>query len=165
VVLDFTDHLSDYQLYCIVYRDILPSQEKQAPSSRLALKGTARSLRYQGWRSEPAASIDHTEHGEEPRAMGTIDFVKDAGRRVGLGESERDREAASAAANRDEGKVPNQAVKENTIIVIGNIRGVAKVDDRMEVEEPAPESTFYTVKSGDTLGAIAKEHCGTPRRT
>ncbi len=28
VVLDFTDHLSDYQLYCIVYRDILPSQEK-----------------------------------------------------------------------------------------------------------------------------------------
>lgn len=29
VVLDFTDHLSDYQLYCIVFRDILPSQEKQ----------------------------------------------------------------------------------------------------------------------------------------
>jgi hypothetical protein len=29
VVLDFTDHLSDYQLYCIIYRDILPSQEKK----------------------------------------------------------------------------------------------------------------------------------------
>ena len=29
VVLDFTDHLSDYQLYCIVFRDILPSQEKK----------------------------------------------------------------------------------------------------------------------------------------
>ena len=29
MVLDFTDHLSDYQLYCIVYRDILPSQEKK----------------------------------------------------------------------------------------------------------------------------------------
>jgi hypothetical protein len=28
VVLDFTDHLSDYQLYCIIFRDILPSQEK-----------------------------------------------------------------------------------------------------------------------------------------
>jgi len=129
--------------------------------------------------------------------MGIIDFVKDAGRRVGLGDSERDREAASAAAEKDEelselrqgnkllriilemnqgvenpkvefddgvatvwGKAPNQAVKENTILVIGNIRGVAKVDDRMEVEEPAPESTFYTVKSGDTLSAIAKEHYG-----
>ena len=28
-MLDFTDHLSDYQLYCIIYRDILPSQEKK----------------------------------------------------------------------------------------------------------------------------------------
>lgn len=28
VVLDFTDHLSDYQLYCLIYRDILPSHEK-----------------------------------------------------------------------------------------------------------------------------------------
>lgn len=28
VVLDFTDHLSDRQLYCLIYRDILPSQEK-----------------------------------------------------------------------------------------------------------------------------------------
>lgn len=29
VVLDFTDHLSDYQLYCIIFRDILPAQEKK----------------------------------------------------------------------------------------------------------------------------------------
>jgi len=29
VVLDFTDHLSDRQLYCLVYRDILPSPEKK----------------------------------------------------------------------------------------------------------------------------------------
>ena len=28
VVLDFTDHLTDRQLYCLVYRDILPSPEK-----------------------------------------------------------------------------------------------------------------------------------------
>ena len=28
VVLDFTDHLSDRQLYCLVYRDILPTHEK-----------------------------------------------------------------------------------------------------------------------------------------
>lgn len=29
IVLDFTDHLSDDQLYCLVLRDILPSPEKK----------------------------------------------------------------------------------------------------------------------------------------
>ncbi len=29
VVLEFTDHLSDRQLYCLIYRDILPSAEKK----------------------------------------------------------------------------------------------------------------------------------------
>ena len=28
IVLDFTDHLSDRDLYCLIYRDILPAQEK-----------------------------------------------------------------------------------------------------------------------------------------
>lgn len=29
IVLDFTDHLSDRELYCLIYRDILPSREKK----------------------------------------------------------------------------------------------------------------------------------------
>jgi hypothetical protein len=29
IVLDFTDHLSDRQLYCLIYRDILPACEKK----------------------------------------------------------------------------------------------------------------------------------------
>ena len=29
IVLDFTDHLSDRQLYCLIFRDILPSYEKK----------------------------------------------------------------------------------------------------------------------------------------
>src|SRR5947207_12105150 len=28
IVLDFTDHLSDRDLYCLIYRDILPCPEK-----------------------------------------------------------------------------------------------------------------------------------------
>ena len=28
IVLDFTDHLTDRELYCLIYRDILPTQEK-----------------------------------------------------------------------------------------------------------------------------------------
>ncbi|HKD36926.1 MAG TPA: hypothetical protein VKB78_08990, partial [Pirellulales bacterium] len=29
IVLDFTDHLTDRALYCLIYRDILPSPEKK----------------------------------------------------------------------------------------------------------------------------------------
>ncbi len=29
IVLEYTDHLSDRQLYCLIYRDILPSPEKR----------------------------------------------------------------------------------------------------------------------------------------
>ncbi len=58
------------------------------------------------------------------------------------------------------GIAADQATREKIILVAGNTHGVARVDDRMEVEEAAPEATFYTVKAGDTLGAIAKEHYG-----
>jgi hypothetical protein len=35
IVLDFTEHLTDRQLYCVIYRDILPSPEKKIePSQR-----------------------------------------------------------------------------------------------------------------------------------
>jgi hypothetical protein len=32
IVLDFTDHLSDRELYCLIYRDILPAHEKKIDS-------------------------------------------------------------------------------------------------------------------------------------
>ncbi|MBI3837474.1 MAG: hypothetical protein HY288_06025 [Planctomycetia bacterium] len=32
IVLDFTDHLSDCELYCLIYRDILPCSEKKIES-------------------------------------------------------------------------------------------------------------------------------------
>src|SRR4051812_13268525 len=32
IVLDFTDHLSDRELYCLIYRDILPCSEKKIDS-------------------------------------------------------------------------------------------------------------------------------------
>jgi len=34
IVLDFTDHLSDRQLYGLIYHDILPAHEKKIESSR-----------------------------------------------------------------------------------------------------------------------------------
>lgn len=82
------------------------------------------------------------------------------------------------------GRVENLEDKEKLIIAAGNVDGVEKVDDRVRVVKAAPEplpepepitevgqaaeptpeeaptSTFYTVKSGDTLSGIAKEHYG-----
>lgn len=60
------------------------------------------------------------------------------------------------------GRVPDQPTRERAIIAAGNNRGVAEVEDELEVETPSsePESQMYTVKSGDTLGGIAKAHYG-----
>ncbi len=58
------------------------------------------------------------------------------------------------------GQVASQADKEKVILAVGNVEGIASVDDRLSVENPEPESQFYTVESGDTLSKIAKEHYG-----
>ncbi len=54
------------------------------------------------------------------------------------------------------GKAANQETKEKVMLVVGNSNGIALVDDNMEVEIQAPEATYHTVVSGDTLGKIAK---------
>jgi nucleoid-associated protein YgaU len=58
------------------------------------------------------------------------------------------------------GKAESTPVKENIIIGIGNVAGVAQVDDRMMVDNPEPPAKMYTVKSGDSLSKIAKEFYG-----
>ena len=58
------------------------------------------------------------------------------------------------------GKAKTQADREKAIIAIGNVQNVAKVIDNIDIEEDAPESTMYTVKSGDSLSKIAKDVYG-----
>jgi nucleoid-associated protein YgaU len=79
------------------------------------------------------------------------------------------------------GFVPNQEQKDTAVLVAGNVSGVASVQDNIilgkapkyVIEQKAEiakatvnanttESSFktYTVKSGDTLGTIAKEMYG-----
>ncbi len=58
------------------------------------------------------------------------------------------------------GTPADQATKEKIILTVGNTEGIAEVDDRMEVPNPEPEATFYTVKKGDYLSKIAKEVYG-----
>jgi len=74
------------------------------------------------------------------------------------------------------GEAADHATREKIILTVGNTAGVTSVDDQMTVTPPvvadtasddfvgppAPESTFYTVVSGDTLGKIASAHYGVP---
>lgn len=65
-----------------------------------------------------------------------------------------------------QGVAASQSEKEKVILTVGNVAGIATVDDQMtvavaEVETaPEPESVFHTVEKGDTLSKIAKEHYG-----
>ncbi len=58
------------------------------------------------------------------------------------------------------GKVESTAVRENIVIGVGNVQGVARVDDRLEVVNVTPPAKMYTVESGDSLSKIAKAHYG-----
>lgn len=81
------------------------------------------------------------------------------------------------------GSAPDQATLEKIVLCAGNQHGIGKVDCRITVVAPAAASpsaaatpaagtasataqaasapsTFYTVKSGDTLGKIAKQFYG-----
>ncbi|MDH3533739.1 MAG: LysM peptidoglycan-binding domain-containing protein, partial [Gammaproteobacteria bacterium] len=64
------------------------------------------------------------------------------------------------------GDCKNQAVRDQAILLAGNIKGVKKVvaDDlkapKPKKEEPVEKSEFYEIVSGDTLGGIAKKYYG-----
>ncbi len=72
IVLDFTDHLSDRELYCLIYRDILPCREKKidVPDNYLHwdcadVGGDATTwLRYYATEEERRAWIEDVEFDE-----------------------------------------------------------------------------------------------------
>ncbi len=56
------------------------------------------------------------------------------------------------------GSTTSTSDKEKVVLMLGNIEGIATVDDRLSVVEPP--SVFYEVQSGDSLSKIAKAHYG-----
>jgi nucleoid-associated protein YgaU len=59
------------------------------------------------------------------------------------------------------GKVATQEIREKIVLAVGNVEGIARVDDSLEVTSPPePEAVYYTVVKGDTLSKIAKQHYG-----
>jgi nucleoid-associated protein YgaU len=63
------------------------------------------------------------------------------------------------------GQAATQSDKEKLVLALGNVEGIASVDDRLSVLAPAePEAEMYEVKSGDSLSKIAKHFYGDPMR-
>ncbi len=112
--------------------------------------------------------------------MGLIDFVKAAGRSLGIGSADAapsaedlkkeaqshglDVSGVDVAVDGDKvtvsGGAATQEQKEKIILAMGNVAGVAKVEDKLEPAQKSDGSTYYTVKKGDTLSAIAKAQYG-----
>ncbi len=78
--------------------------------------------------------------------MGLFNFVKDAGEKLW--------DAVTGQHDKDD------QAKKKILVAVGNISGIASVDDQVKTATPATASQFYTVKSGDTLSAISKQVYG-----
>jgi len=127
--------------------------------------------------------------------MGLLSFIKEAGRRLGIGTAEATQPEGSPAPETPQaaelerevkehgldvrdlklevvgdrvkvaGTVPDQATKEKLVLALGNVAGVAAVEEAVTTAAAtAPEAVMYTVKKGDTLSAIAKQHYGSANK-
>lgn len=115
--------------------------------------------------------------------MGLFDFVKDAGAKLwdSLKGDEGDRGskveehlkksgipgAENVNVTVENGKAVisggdglTQVLKEKIQVAVGNVAGISSVENNIQATDSAQEATYYTVKSGDTLSAIAKHVYG-----
>jgi nucleoid-associated protein YgaU len=127
---------------------------------------------------------------KEAKDMGLMSFIKEAGRKLGIGKAEAAQPEGSPAPEtpppaalekevkdlglnvqdlklevegdkvKVAGTVPDQETKEKLLLALGNVAGVAAVEDDVAAQSEAAGATMYTVKKGDTLWAIAKAHYG-----
>jgi nucleoid-associated protein YgaU len=124
--------------------------------------------------------------------MGLVEFVRGAGAKIGLGEkdptqSEEFQERRKGnllmqhvtglglkvdglRVDYDDGvatvrgKAATQGEREKIVLAVGNVEGVARVDDRLEVGRAEPEAILHTVVRGDTLSKLAKKHYGDAKK-
>lgn len=116
--------------------------------------------------------------------MGLMSFLKGVGEKIfpGSAEPEKEKEVKAAALLSHvqglglpfkqlsikvvedtvtlTGTVAQQVDSEKIALAVGNVEGVAVVDNLLEVDDPKPEAVFHTVEKGDWLSKIAKKHYG-----
>lgn len=112
--------------------------------------------------------------------MGLWNFMKSAGKKVFGDDEEVSAEAVQAELQelgleaegldvkvdgdkvRLSGASMSQDIKEKVILAVGNLAGVAEVQD--DSPPDAPEPVFHTVEKGDTLWAISSKTLGNGAR-
>jgi nucleoid-associated protein YgaU len=111
--------------------------------------------------------------------MALIDFVKEAGKQMGITRDEPSQEKLMQEIEalglgvsdlgvefkdgvvQVSGSTVSQEEREKVILALGNVEGVEQVDDYLEVESTEPPiENFYTVQRGDTLSKISKQFYG-----
>lgn len=114
--------------------------------------------------------------------MSFFDFIKSAGKKLGIGDDEAPEEAAileelsshklgtddvKVAVKGDtvvlEGTVEDQSVFEKAILAVGNTLGISKVEAAELKVADAPSAsdpTFHTVQKGDNLWKVAEAAYG-----
>jgi len=112
--------------------------------------------------------------------MGLLSFVKSAGEMLGIGGKDESPKAAALKQKLTElgleadgldveieddtikvsGEASSQEAKEKLLLALGNVVGIARVDENITTRDGAPASVFYTVAKGDTLWNIAESHYG-----
>lgn len=62
------------------------------------------------------------------------------------------------------GTAATSADREKALLIVGNVNGIARVDDQIKVAVEEPQGQFHTVVSGDSLSKIAKAYYGDPMK-
>ncbi len=114
--------------------------------------------------------------------MGRWNFVKNAGKSLGIGSAEAAESPDPIALKKEieglelvaedlnlevagdrvkiRGRAPSQEEKEKIVLAVGNVEGVSEVEEELETPEASVEPVLHTVMKGDTLWSIAKKTLG-----
>ena len=115
--------------------------------------------------------------------MGLWNFIKGAGKAIGIGSESAEAPAEAIKKEVEDlgldttgmdiavegdtvkitGTAMDQETREKVILAAGNVEGIAAVDEEVSAPD-AKEPVFHTVEKGDTLWAISSKHLGNGAR-